>query len=440
MVHSPAHAHHVVRALRAPGFRRLFLVRLAAQFGDGVFQASLAGAVLFNPERQAHAADVAAAFAVLLLPYSIIGPFAGVLLDRWWRQRVLVLAGVVRAVGVLGIAAEIAGGLHGEPFYASALVLLSVSRFFLSALSASLPHVVAPDELVTANSLSTTLGALATTAGGASAIGVRLIAGGASSGGYAAMAATALLPYLVSAVAATGFARTALGPDAVERSSRETLADIAHGLVAGARHLRARPPAFFALCAIGAHRLCYGVFAVCTVLLYRNYYAPDGPFRVGLAGLAQFVLVVALGGGAAALITPSMSRRLGFRVWLAALLAASGLVQVALVLPYRLPLLLLAGLLLGCAAQGIKISVDTLVQRQVTDEFRGRVFALYDTLFNLALVVAATLTALVLPDDGYAPVSVVVIAAAYLLTAWGYLQLSATRPATVTRAENPTTA
>ena len=87
---------HVVGVLRAPGFARLLAVRLTGQFGDGVFQASLAGTVLFNPERQASATDVAAGFAVLLLPYSLVGPFAGVLLDRWWRQRVLVLANVAR--------------------------------------------------------------------------------------------------------------------------------------------------------------------------------------------------------------------------------------------------------------------------------------------------------------------------------------------------------
>jgi hypothetical protein len=436
---SAVRAHHVVRALRAPGFGRLFVVRLAAQFGDGVFQASLAGAVLFNPERQAHAADVAAGFAVLLLPYSVIGPFAGVLLDRWWRQRVLVLAGVVRAGAVLGIAAEIAGGLHGEPFYASALVVLSVSRFFLAALSASLPHVVGSDELVTANALSTTFGALATTAGGASAIGVRLLAGGGSSGAYAAMAAAALVPYLVSAVAATGFVRTALGPDEVERGNRETAGEIARGLVAGARHLHSRRPAFLALAAIGVHRLCYGVFAVCTVLLYRNYYVPDGPFRAGLAGLTQFVLVLAVGSGIAAVITPPISRRLGFRTWSTTLLATCGVVQVGLLLPYRLPLQLLAGLLLGCTAQGIKICVDTQVQGLVADEFRGRVFAIYDTLFNVALVLAAALTALVLPDDGHAPVSVLVIGAAYLLLSWAYLQLSTPRLVPLSPTGNPTT-
>jgi MFS family permease len=417
------HRHHLRVALRTPGFRRLLAVRLLAQFGDGVFQASLAGAVLFNPERQAHAADVAAGFAVLLLPYSFVGPFAGVLLDRWWRQRVLVVANLLRAVGVLGIAAEITGGLHGEPFYASALVLLSISRFFLSALSASLPHVVGREELVTANALSTTLGAIATTAGGGTALLLRVVVGHSSQTSYAAIAAAALLPYVVAAIAARGFGRRALGPDDVQRANRETPGEIARGLAAGAAHLRRRRPAFLALCAIGVHRLCYGLFAVCAVLLYRNYYTADGMFRAGLAGLAQLVGAIAVGGGLAALVTPSAARRMGFARWSATLLAVSGVLQFVLVLPYRLPLHLLAGAALGFCAQGIKICVDTLVQEHVADEFRGRVFALYDTLFNIALVTAALLTALLLPDDGHAPGSVVVIGAVYLATALAYGQL-----------------
>src|SRR5690348_12017784 len=64
-----------VRQLLARGdFRRLLATRLSAQFGDGVFQAALAGTVLFDPARAADPLDVAAGFAVLLLPYSLVGP------------------------------------------------------------------------------------------------------------------------------------------------------------------------------------------------------------------------------------------------------------------------------------------------------------------------------------------------------------------------------
>ena len=417
------HRHHLRVAFAAEGFRRLFAVRVLAQFADGVFQASLAGAVLFNPERQAHAADVAAGFAVLLLPYSLIGPFAGVLLDRWWRQRVLVLSNVLRAGAVVVVAAEIAGGLHGEPFYASALVVLSISRFFLSALSAALPHVVGRDELVTANALSTTFGAIATTVGGAAAIGVRALIGSDNSA-YAAVALAAIVPYAAAALVATKFAKTVLGPDDVERDNRETLAEVARGLVAGGRHLRTRRPAYLALMMITVHRVCYGLFAVCSVLLFRNYYTAHGVFRSGLTGLGQLVAAIAVGGALAALATPPASRRLGFARWAVTLLVLAAAAEVGFGLPYTIPAHLAGALVLAFCAQGLKISVDTILQSTVADEYRGRVFAFYDTLFNLALVAAAVLTAAVLPDNGHAPAAVLAIGAGYLLVAAVYGRLS----------------
>jgi MFS family permease len=418
---------HVRASLRRPDFRRLYTVRLLGQFGDGIFQVSLAGAVLFNPERQAHAADVAAGFAVVLLPYSFVGPFAGVLLDRWWRQRVLVVSNVLRAAAVVGVAAEIFGGLHGEPFYASALVVISVNRFILSALSTGLPHVVDATELVTANALSTTSGAIATTLGGTVAIGVRALTGGTNAE-YAAIAVTAALPYLAASYFARRFDREALGPDAVERDNRETIGAVARGLVAGARHVVDKRPALYALIMIGTHRFCYGVSTVCTLLLYRNYFHDEGIFRAGLAGLGQIIAASAIGGGLAAVVTPAAARRLGFVRWPALLLGVASVAQIGLGLPYTMPLLLIAAAVLGFVAQGIKICVDTLLQQSIEDDFRGRVFSLYDTLFNVTFVSAAVATAVLLPDTGYAPASVITIGIVYALAGLGYLRAAGTLP------------
>src|ERR687893_1800519 len=105
----------VRRLLGTRGFGRLLSSRFAAQWGDGVFQAGLGGAVLFNPERQADPIAVAAGLAVLLLPYSLVGPFAGALLDRWDRRRVLLVANLVRAVLTLVVAVLVATGVAGVP-------------------------------------------------------------------------------------------------------------------------------------------------------------------------------------------------------------------------------------------------------------------------------------------------------------------------------------
>lgn len=411
--------HHVRASLARSGFRRLLGARLFGQFGDGVFQASLAGAVLFDPERQAHAADVAAGFAVLLVPYSVIGPFAGVLLDRWWRRTTLARGNAARAVGVLALAAAMAAGLHGVLFYAGALMLISAARFLLAGLSAALPQLLPPDELVTGNAVSTTAGTVVGAAGGGIAIGVHALLPQGNAA-YAAIAATAAAPWLVAAVMAAGFPEAALGPTASERANRESVREVSRGLGQGLTHLRSRPQVAVALAAVAAQRLYYGVASVCVVLLYRNHFSADGVFRTGLAGLSQAVAALAVGGATAALVTPGVFRRIGPVRWPAVLFVAGAVVEVVFVLPYRLPLTLAGVLLLGFVSQSVKISVDTLVQQQVDDQFRGRVFAVYDAVFNLMLVAAALLTATTLPDDGHAPLSVMLLAAGYLALAGGY--------------------
>jgi MFS family permease len=405
--------------LGGAAFRRLFATRLSSQCADGVFQASLAGAVLFNPERQADPAQVAAGFTVLLLPYSLVGPFAGVLLDRWSRQRVLVVANLVRCGLVALVAAEIAAGLGGLLFYVSALATISVNRFFLAALSAALPHVVTTAQLVTANSLSTTSGTVATTVGGGLAIVIRLFTG-SDNHGYAVVALCSALPYAVSALAARGFAMDQLGPDDAEREQREGVLQVARGLVAGARHVRHRQPAAFALAAIGGHRFFYGVSTIATLLLYRNYFHDDGVFQAGLPGLGQVVGLSAAGALLASVVTPPATRRVGKPAWITWQLVLACVTQVVLGLPFRMQTLLPAALLLGFAAQGAKICVDTTVQETVNDDFRGRVFSLYDTLFNMAFVAAAVVAATVLPDTGRSYPVLVAIAAGYAAAAGLY--------------------
>ena len=89
-------------------------------------------------------------------------------------------------------------------------------------------------------------------------------------------------------------------------------------------------------------------------------------------------------------------------------------------LPYQIQTILPAALLLGIVAQGSKISVDTLVQEQVEDVFRGRVFSFYDTLFNVTFVGAAVVAAFVLPVSGRSYAMLAVVAGGYALTALGY--------------------
>jgi MFS family permease len=412
--------------LRRSDFRRLLATRLLSQFGDGVFQAALAGTVLFNPQRAAEPVAVAAGFAVLLLPYSLVGPFAGVWLDRWSRRQVLLRANVVRAVLVAVVALLVVGGVAGTPFYVAGLAVFSVNRFVLAALSAGLPHTTDTPSLVSANALSTTSGSVATVVGGAAALGLLALTG-AGDVGYGTVALAAGLPYLSAAAVVAGFPRSYLGPDSAARSARLGAREVAAGLVAGARHVWAVRPAAAALTAITLHRLGYGVLTLMTLLLYRNTFPAGGSSVLpgGLAGLGTVVGAGAAGTLLAAVVTPRAVRRVGARRWVALLLAGGGTALVLLALPFVPPTVVAAGFVLGFMTQGVKICVDSTLQETVEDDFRGRVFSVYDTLFNVAFVVALLAAALVLPASGISYPVLAAVGAGYLLTAAVYARLTA---------------
>jgi MFS family permease len=399
--------------LRTAGFRRLLAVRFAAQWGDGMFQAALGGAMLFNPERQADPTAVAAGLAVILLPYSVVGPFAGALLDRWDRRRVLLVANVLRAVLTLGVAVLVATGVAGAPLYLAALAVAGVSRFVLAGLSAALPHVVERRHLVEANVVAATAGAGLAALGGATAIGARALLG-AGDTGSALTTALAAAGSVLATVLAAGFARRLLGPDRTDEPARTVVA-VARGLVDGARATARTPTVAASFLALAAHRLSFGVTTLLTLMLFRHSFTGTGLLRGGMAGVGEAVVLAAAGLGAAALLTPWLVHRLGrARTVRIALLVAAG-TQLALAALLTLPAVLGAAFLLGAAGQVVKLCADAGVQGEVGDEARGRVFALYDAVFNVCYVLAVAVAALLAPPDGAAPWLVAATAGVYLL-------------------------
>ncbi|MFE9042881.1 MFS transporter [Streptomyces sp. NPDC007818] len=395
--------------LRLRAFRRLLAVRLLSQCADGVYQVALATYVVFSPEKQASAAAIASAMAVLLLPYSLVGPFAGVLLDRWPRRQVFLYGNLLRALLAAGTAALILASVPDWIFYASALSVTAVNRFVLAGLSAALPRVVDEERLVVANSLSPTAGTLAATVGGGLAFGIRLLADESD----AAVVAFGAVLYLCAALASLRIPRALLGPDPDQVPPRlaTALVSTARGLAAGLRHLSERRPAARALTAVGLMRFCYGALLVTVLMLCRYAWSTTESEGLGLLGIA----VAASGAGffAAAVLSPWAVGRFGPFGWMTLCAGAAAVLVPALALPFAPAPFLVAAFVLGLITQGAKIATDTVVQTSVDDAFRGRVFSLYDVLFNVAFVAAAGVAALMLPPDGRSPLLIVLVAAGY---------------------------
>jgi MFS family permease len=405
-------------------FRRLYATRLISQTGDGIFNAGLGAYVFFSAQMFPDPASAALAFAVLYLPYSLIGPFAGVFIDRWSRRQILAWSALIRSGFVVITASLIASGTFGLPLYITALAVLGVNRFFLSALSAALPHVVAATKLVMANSVSTTSGTIVAFIGGLGGLGLHLATGGGR-GGSAVIMLAAGACYLFASLTATLMPRDLLGPlrqpgDPQPSGIVAELRTVAAGLADGARHIARRRPAAAALAATASHRLLYGILLLMSILLYRNYfYAGRGPNTA----LQEFTLVVAssaIGYGVAALVTPVATKRLAKSAWITALLAAGGILTGALGATFSQTAFLIIGFALGVTAQGVAICTTTIIQEQVADDFRGRVFSINDMLYNATFVIGAAVAAAFMPVTGKSYPMVIAVAAGYLLTAAGY--------------------
>lgn len=381
-----------------PDLLRLLGVRLLSQYTEGLFQAGLGTAIVFNPQRSASPADIAAGLAVLLLPYSAIGPFAGALLDRWDRRRVFIVANLVRALLIVACAAVLASGAGETAIFIVALAVGGAGRFVASGLSAALPHVVDRPQLVAMNSVTTTLGAGATALGASTAVGLRALFGSDDAGSGGVLACAALVAVL-GALLSTRFPRGVLGPDhdipAADRSPT-ALRDVAAGLAHGARAAWEAPAVTAALSGIGVHRVVFGFNTLMLLLLTRHRFA-DG--TLGLAGFGSVAGATAVGMFVAAVLTPFSVARCGRRNTVVGALVAACLTQLT-VLSLNFAVLVLAAAVLGLAGQVIKLSGDAAMQLDVPDERRGQVFAFQDALFNVTFVGAVAFAAAVVPFDG----------------------------------------
>jgi MFS family permease len=409
--------------LQGRDFRKLFAVRLTSQASDGAFQVGLASLVFFSPERDATTTAAATAAVVTVLPYTLVGPFAGVLLDVWPRRQVLLVANAVRALMVIGVAALVMFDGVGLPLYVSALACLSVNRFFLAGLGASLPHVVPRHELVMANAVSPTCGTVAALLGAGAGYGVRRLLGPGDPTD-ALVVVVAALGYAASALLARRMSRDLLGPDEAAPLTRGSLtgaaADVWRDLLAGARHVRERRQAAYALSAIGAHRVGYGITTIGTVLLCRNYFSDPADVDAGLAKLALVFAASAAGVATAALLTPIAAGRFGAGGWITIVIATAVVFQVTFLIWPTETLMYVGAYALNVVAQSSKICVDAIVQDAVDDAYRGRVFSFYDVVFNVAFVAAAGAAVLVLPENGYSRAVIGGLAVLYAAIALGY--------------------
>jgi MFS family permease len=364
-------------ALRSDDFRRLFAIRLITQSGDGLFQAALVSSIVFNPEEQNTILGFAIATLVVSLPFSILGPFTGVFIDRWSRRKILVVAPWLRAAAVWLVLFD----PKAAPvlFFGGALWVLSVNRFYLATAVAVVPRLVPTEDLLMANSMATV--------GGTVALLLGVFVGGwiADLVGNAPLIALAGAEWLVASVIATRIRSPLLPHHVPEAPVRDELRRVAREFADGITLLARTPRALGPITSITLDQVGQGIVLVLSLFVFRHRFGEGvGSFAnlIGAGGVGVLLGILTVG---------KLEERLPKERIVALAFLAGGLVLIAVATYVTGWSVLIASFAVGLTFAWKKIPVDTMVQEAIPDGYRGRVFAVYDVAYNLSRVVAAFL-------------------------------------------------
>jgi MFS family permease len=383
---------------------------------DGIFQSALASFILFSPERQANALSAALAFAVVLLPYSVIGPFVGTILDRVSRQRAIVFSNLSRAVTLSIIALLLFQGHTGIEITIFVLIAFGVNRLILAGLSAGIPLMIESKSLISANALAVTGGSVWVVLGGGIGLGMRSlldsITSADSADGYIILLGA--IGYLTTSLLASNLKKDEIGP--LEHEIKN--ASFTQGLIEmreGVKFLSQNIDAARGIAAVAVHRGGITALTLIALLLERNTFHDPADSEAGLAGLSFTLTIAACGFVVGAVIAPCGVRKVGRHRWMHLMLVASTLGPLFIVFS-RTPLTLaIAAFVTALFGQSLKVTNDALVQSKIDDIYRGRVFSVYDVVVNGAIVSGAVFAALLLPDTGDSYLVPSIVAGIYLL-------------------------
>jgi hypothetical protein len=392
---------------------------------DGVFQSALASFVLFSPERQANALSAAIGFAVVLLPYSIVGPFVGTILDRVSRQRALFFANLARSANLLIVALFVFSGTTGVALTAVVLVAFGINRLILAALSAGLPLLIDTKSLITANAIAVTGGSVLVVIGGGIGVGVRALVDGAALADQAdsLLILMAAGGYFTAALLSGRLSKYEIGPLEHEKAA----ASFSQGFIdmrEGIQFLRKHIDTGRGIVATAVHRGGLTALTLTALLLERNTFNDPSRPEDGLQGFGIALTIAGIGVFLGAFLAPYGVARFGRHRWIKFAMFASAFSPIFLAIWQTQIALSITAFLTAFFGQNIKVTNDALVQSKIDDYYRGRVFAVYDVIVNSAIVSGGLIAALLLPASGVTAKVPLFVMAAYLLVAVVVLQPS----------------
>jgi MFS family permease len=371
-------------------FRLLYIGQAISQLGDW-FNAVAVYALLLDLTGSATA--VAWMMIVQFLPVAVVGPVAGVVVDRVDRRRLMIAADLLRGVLILGLLLVRRADQVWIAYVVMALTV-AASAFFEPARTATIPNITTAEELLPANAI-------------ASATWSAMLAIGASVGGLVTAVLGRNVAFAINAASffwsAFFIARTRYETTPPQRAPLRGLAALTGltDLVEGLRYVRQQSHVAALMCVKAGWGLAGGVLLLLTVFGQRVFPLAGGSAAgIGVlygargvgAGLGPIALRWMLGQQ-----PRTLRRTIGPAFFIVGVfyVALSGASSLAV-----------AALCVLCAHFGgsiLWVFSTVLLQLEVPDRFRGRVFAAELALVTLVTSLSSYWTAYGLDRAGWSP-------------------------------------
>ena len=379
---------HVRNLLRDKNFSLLWVSQIVSNFGDRLNQMALIG--LMYARMPGSTMQLAKLLSFTIIPVFLIGPIAGIYVDRWSRKRTMIFCDILRGLLVLLIPLVIVYSESIVPVYILVFIIFSATRFFLPSKLAIIPDIVHKEKLLLANSLTSTTMMIATIVGfGFGGIIVGRL--GAKGGFYVDSGTYFISALMVSFVALKLKAHRAHLPKEKLRKliKKTVLEDIKEGILYLKGHKDIR------MIAMTMFLLMAGVGSIYIIIIvFVQELLGSSTEHLGL--LAMFL-------GAGLFLGSVTYGRFGAR------LCKRKVINIGLSITGLAIILFSAGLnlwpcfsvaailstILGLFASPIVVSSNTLLHEVMASEMRGRIFSFLDVIMHLGFLVFMLLASLI---------------------------------------------
>jgi MFS family permease len=373
------------RMLRNRNFSLLWFGQIVSQFGDQLNQMALVALIYMLGAGRASGIAFSKLMFVGGLPALLFGPIAGVYVDRWNRRKILIASDVLRGVLVLSIP-FLSGAMSSV--YGVMFLVFAISRFFLSAKSASIPDIVEKEMLLTANSMSATAGIVTMMVG--SGIGGLIVGLVGWKAGFVLDAST----YFISALLLSFLVMKQPLPAGVGMNIESSIQRFGKDLRMGLKIIVKDQRLLFAIAASSLVMSLTGVFSVLYPIWIRNV------FHLGTGSLGTLILVF----GCGMVLSSFLVGRFGNHISRERLILLSFLLTGMMVLFFSNflspPLFLLGTFFIGLCIAPIFIAAETMLQENLRNDMRGKVFGTKDAITKSGFAFSGIVSGIVIDIAG----------------------------------------